>query len=254
MRHIMNAYIDTILGRRGRHVAVAAGVIASAMVGPVAGAQAAPLPAPATATRTITFDDAVAIALRQNTLVRQAENASAMTATDVSSKKSAFLPSLSLNVGSTENVGQSFGTSAGSLASQTSRSLNTGLSSSIVLFDGLRNVSELRQAQLEESAGTSDLTRAKQTAVFTVSSNYLALMTAEAQVAVQRENLTAQEAQEAQLQKLVNAGAKPISELYQQQAITASARTTLLSAERDVELAKITLIQTLQLDPRGTYD
>lgn len=250
----MNAYIRTRLGRRRRGVVGVLGVMAVALVGPGARAQTtSPTPA-ATAPRTITFSDAVATALRQNTSLRLAENASALSATAVNSKKSAFLPSLSLNVSSAENVGRNFSASEGSVINRTSQSISTGLSSSIVLFDGLRNVSELRQARLEESASTSDLTRAKQTTVFTVSSNYLALMTADAQVAVQRQNLAAQEAQESQLQKLVNAGARPISDLYQQQATTASARTNLVGAERDVELAKIALIQTLQLDPRGRYD
>ena len=52
------------------------------------------------------------------------------------------------------------------------------------------------------------------------------------------------------MQKLVTAKARPISDLYQQQAVTAAARSTVLGAERDVELSKIALIQTLQLDPR----
>ena len=107
-------------------------------------------------------------------------------------------------------------------SSSTSQSLNTGLSSSFTVFDGLRNVNELRQAKLDVSANTSDLTRARQTAVYTVASNYLTLATAEGQLAVQKENLAAQEAQEQQLQTLVKAGARSISDLYQQQATTAA--------------------------------
>ena len=84
--------------------------------------------------------------------------------------------------------------------------------------------------------------------------NYLTLATAEGQLAVQKQNLAAQEAQEQQLQTLVKAGARSISDLYQQQATTASARAGVVSAEQDVELARIALIQTLQLDPRGSYD
>jgi outer membrane protein len=71
---------------------------------------------------------------------------------------------------------------------------------------------------------------------------------------VQKENLAAQEAQEKQLQIQVKAGARSISDLYQQQATTASARAGVVSAQQAVELARIALIQTLQLDPRETYD
>jgi outer membrane protein len=86
-----------------------------------------------------------------------------------------------------------------------------------------------------------------------VASDFLTLVKAQEQLRIQRENLATLEAQEAQIQKFVAAGMRAISDLYQQQAATASARSSVVSAQRDVELGKIGLMQTLQLDPRGTY-
>lgn len=199
----------------------------------------------------IGLQDAIAIALRQSVLVKQSENALASSTNGVSQARNAFLPSLALSTSSARSVGRS---GSSTIGSSTSQSLSTGLSSSLTVFDGLRNVNELRQAKLDVTANGSDLTRARQTAVYTVASNYLTLATAEGQLAVQKQNLAAQEAQEAQLQTLVKAGARSISDLYQQQATTAAARASVVAADRDVELARITLIQTLQLDPRGSYD
>jgi outer membrane protein len=248
----MPACIDRFHARR-RATVVALSLAAA--FAPSAHAQGlAATSAAATTPGTITFNDAIAIALRQNTALKQSENAAALSATNVTSKKSVFLPSLSLVTSSVENVGRNFSQLDGSISNQTSHSLSTGLSSSVVLFDGLRNVSELRAAKLSESASNSDLSRARQTTVFTVASDFLTLVTTQAQLQVQRQNLASQEAQESQLQKLVAAGARPISELYQQQATTASARSSVVSAEHEVELGKIGLIQTLQLDPRSTYD
>ena len=224
-------------------------LLASAMVAApaIVGAQT---PA-ATTNQPIDLQAAIGIALRQSVLVRQSENAVASSETGVSQARNAFLPSLSINTSSARSVGRS---GAGTGLSSSSQSLNTGLSSSLVVFDGLRNVNELRQARLGVTANTSELTRARQTAVFTVASDYLTLATAEGQLEVQKQNLAALEAQEAQLQTLVKAGARSISDLYQQQATTAAARASVVAGERDVELARIALIQTLQLDPRGTYD
>jgi len=235
----MNAY--TSASRWSRVLLVAAMVAAPA----IAGAQS---PAPGAK---IGLQDAIGIALRQSVLVKQSENAVASSENGVSQAKNAFLPSLALSTSSARSVGRA-GTS--SLGSSSSQSLNTGISSSFTVFDGLRNVNELRQAKLDVAANTNELTRARQTAVFTVASNYLTLATAEGQLSVQKENLAQQEAQEKQLQTLVKAGARSISDLYQQQATTAAARASIVSAERDVELARIALIQTLQLDPRGSYD
>ena len=249
----MHAYIDRFRARRRASVAALA-LAVGALAAPVSAQSVAAHPVATTTPATITFNDAIAIALRQNTALKQSENAAAMSAADVASRQSAFLPSLSIVTSSAANVGRNFSPIDGSISNQTSHSLSTGLSSSVVLFDGLRNVNELRAARLSESASSSDLTRARQTTVFTVASDFLTLVTTQAQLQVQRRNLAAQEAQESQLQKLVAAGARPISELYQQQATTASARSSVVTAEHSVELGKIALIQTLQLDPRATYD
>jgi outer membrane protein len=249
----MHPYIDRFQAR-GRATVIALSLAVAAIAAPAGGQSAAPVAAATPQSATITFNEAIAIALRQNTALKQSENAAAMSATNVTSKKSAFLPTLSLVTNSAENVGRTFSQIDGAISNQTSHSLSTGLSSSVVLFDGLRNVSELRAARASESASNGDLTRARQTTVFTVASDFLTLVTTQAQLQVQRQNLVAQEAQESQLQKLVAAGARPISELYQQQATTASARSSVVTAEHQVELGKIALIQTLQLDPRATYD
>jgi outer membrane protein len=235
----MNAYMSA--SRWSRALLVAAVVVTPTLAGAQSTAPGAK----------IGLQDAIGIALRQSVLVKQSENAVASSTNGVSEAKNAFLPSLNLNTSSARSVGRA-GTST--LGSSTAQSLNTGISSSFTVFDGLRNVNELRQAKLDVTATTSDLTRARQTAVYTVASNYLTLATAEGQLSVQKENLAAQEAQEKQLQTLVKAGARSISDLYQQQATTAAARANVVSAERDVELARIALIQTLQLDPRGSYD
>jgi len=237
----MKSYMSA--SRWSRALLVAAVVVAPA----VAGAQT---PAPGAK---IGLQDAIALALRQSTDVKQSENSVAFSNATVESKQGAFLPTVALNSSTARTVGRA-GSNSLAGASSTAQSLNTGLSAQLVVFDGLRNVNELRQAKLDVSANTNDLTRARQTAVYTVATNYLTLSTAEGQLAVQKQNLAAQEAQEAQLQTQVKAGARSISDLYQQQATTASARAGVVSAEQAVELARISLIQTLQLDPRGTYD
>lgn len=219
----------------------------------IAGAQQrAPNASPSAGT--ITFDDALRIALQQNTTVKQAENTAAMNSANVTQSKLAFLPSLSISANSAQNYGRNFSQTDGQIVDQTINTMNAGLSSSVTLFDGMKNVSNLKSAQAGERAGEQDLARAKQTAVFTVASNFLSLITQQKQLAVQQQNLTAQEALENQISQFVRAGSRPISDLYQQQAIVASAQAAVVTAQNAVELAKVDLIQTLQLDPRGTYD
>ena len=150
----MNSYMS--VSRWSRALLVAAVVVAPA----VAGAQA---PAPGAK---IGLQDAISLALRQSVQVRQSEYA-------VASKQAAFLPTLSLNTSTARSVGRAGGSSSFAGTSSTAQSLSTGISSQLVLFDGLRNVNELRAAKLDVAASTNELTRARQTAVYTVATDYL---------------------------------------------------------------------------------
>jgi outer membrane protein len=204
--------------------------------------------------RAITYDEAIRIALQQNTTVRLAVNSAAADAVGVRQARSAFLPDLRLSTSGAQSVGRSFDTGAGSVVDQTTSSMSAGISSSVTLFDGFANQAELRQARLTQQAGSADLERARQTAVYTVANNYVSLQAATEELRVRREDLAAREAEERQIQLFVDAGTRPVSDLYQQQAGVASARVAVVEAERAVELARVDLIQTLQLDPAASYD
>ena len=214
----------------------------------------AALARPAHAQQRITFDQAVDVALRQNVALRQAKNATAMQAAAVTQQKLQFLPNLSLSTSTGQSYGRSFSQSEGTIINQTTESLNAGVSSSVTLFDGLRNVSALAAARANETASEQELTRARQTVVFTVASNFLAAVSTSEQVKVQAGNLASLEAQAAQIRRFVEAGTRPISDQYQQDASVAAARASVVDARNALEKAKVDLMQTLQLDPTGEYE
>ena len=216
-------------------------------------AVAAPLGAQSASQR-VTFADAVGIALRQNVAIRQAQNATALDETAVRQQQLQFLPDLRFSVSGSGNLGRNFSQTEGAIVDQTTGSMSTGISSSVTLFNGGQNVANLRAARLGEQASTQDLERTRQTVVFTVASNYLELVAQQEQLRVQRENLEALEAQEAQIKRFVDVGSRPISDLYQQQASVAAARASVVETQRALELAKVNLIQTLQLDAAGNYE
>lgn len=214
----------------------------------------APVALAAQQPRTITLDDAMRIALRQNGDLRLARNAAAQQVSSVRQAKSAFLPNLSFSTSTGQNYGRNFSLDEGRIVNQTTQSFNMGVSSSITVFNGFQNTSNARSASLSEEASGQSVRRAEQTVAFTVATNFVNLVTQQELLRVQEENLVAQQAQEAQIQQFVNAGTRPISDLYQQQAAVASTRLAVVNAQRALELAKVDIIQALQLDPTGTYD
>jgi outer membrane protein len=204
--------------------------------------------------RIITFKDAVRIALEQNITVRQAQNAAALGKVDVSEAHGQFLPDLRFSTTGAKNYGRSFDQTEGTIVDQTTKSLSLGINSSVTVFDGFGNIANLRGAQLSDQAGEQELVRARETVGFSVATQFLALIQRQEQLRVQRENLSAASALEHQIQQYVDAGARTIADLYQQQANVASARFNVVDAERTTELAKVDLIETLQLDPTATYE
>jgi len=202
----------------------------------------------------ITFEDAVQIALKQNITLAQAQNAVASDAASVRGAKLSFLPNLQLSTSGSQSYGRNFSETTGDVLNRNNQSLNAGISSSVTLFDGLQNVATLHEAEKNQDAGELDLARAKQTTVFTVASNYLSIITEQEQLKVQQENLASLQAQEDEIKKMVDAGARAISDLYSQQASTAAAKLAVVNAQHDLELGKVDLVQTLRLDPKVTYD
>ncbi len=202
----------------------------------------------------ITFQDAIALALKNNVAVRQAENSADLSNASVRQQKQQLLPDLRLSVSGSENVGRTFNQTEGAVIDQRTQGMSSGLSSSLTLFDGGKTRAGIRGAEASSEASAQDLARARQTAVFTVASDYVALANQQEQLAVQQENLTAQQAQLSLIETFVKASARPISDQYQQAASVASAKLAVVQAQRAVELAKVDLIQALQLDPSATYD
>ncbi len=212
-------------------------------------------PALAGEPRTITFSEAIAIALEQNTTLRRTENETALDRIGARQAALNFLPDLRMSVSGSRRYqwwSDDVTDSSGS-GSSSSGSLSAGLSSGLTLFDGLANVAELREARLKEEAGRKELDRARQTVVFQVLTGYLAMIEAQEQQRVREENLSAQEDQEREVQAQVDGGTRPISDLYQQQANVAAARLALVEARQTYEMSCIDLVQLLQLDPKGTY-
>jgi outer membrane protein len=201
----------------------------------------------------ITFRDAVRIALERNSTLARSENALLLEQIAVSEARMQFFPDLRLSLSAGENFGRTFSESEGRILSQTNQSVSAGLSSSLVLFNGFARKATLRAALLDLEAGGRDTRRARQTVVFLVISGYLSVIEADAQHRVAEENLASQRDQEVLVRELVDGGKNPISDLYQQQANVARADLALVSARRTLELARIDLVQTLQLDPAREY-
>lgn len=202
----------------------------------------------------ITLEQALQIALRRNSTLQQAENSAATAEIAEKQAQMRFLPNINMSVGTSQQMGRNFSADEGRIINTTNRSLNTGISSGVTVFDGFANMSGLQQARYATAASELDVERARETVVFEVLTRFLALVQAREQLAVQEQNLEAARALEAQVKAFVDASRRPIADLYTQQAAVASARVQQVQGRRAVVIAELNLVGTLRLEPMGDYE
>ena len=221
-------------------------------VGPVAHAQQVRPPS-AVDTTQIGFDRAIRTALSQNTDLKRAQATLRRSETQVQAEWMDFSPDLSLGIGGSRNFGRNFNQLEGEVTTRTSDQIGGSISSGITLFNGFENTASLNQARNQEEADVLSLQRTQREVVFTVMNQYITLIENREIVRVRREELEARRQQLRQIEEFVDAGSRPVSDLYQEQANVAEAEQSLLQAQREREVSKTRLIQTLQLNPRQPY-
>ncbi|MQA91634.1 MAG: TolC family protein [Gemmatimonas sp.] len=195
--------------------------------------------------QTVTLGEAIEIALEQNPTVQQAENSARLGTLGVRQQQRELLPDLRLStVGATPYAS----------GIERDASVSAGLSTSVEISNIYSTFAGIEQAQIDEQGGVQDLSRARQSVTYNVNSDFLTVLEAQEQVLVQQENLRSEQELDSQIQAFVDAGRRPISDLYQQQALTAGAELAVVQAERGLLVARMNLIQTLQLDPFGEYE
>lgn len=203
--------------------------------------------------RVISFEEAVRIALQQNVTLQRAANNAELQSRLTYQQRMDFLPSLSFYSGGRRGSGFTQD-QAGRNIQYSNTNFNGSLEASVNVFNGFADVAALQQARYNETASELNYDRTRQDVVFDVATTFVDLINAQEQIRIQQENVAAQQQLLAQIEEFTRVGARPISDLYQQQAQVAQAELQVINAERTAQIVKTRLIQVLQLDPFGTYE
>ena len=205
-------------------------------------------------TTRVTFNEAVRTALDQNTDIKRAQASARQSNVQVRSEWMDFVPDLNLRSSVTRQYGRNFSQVTGGFTTESTDFFNLSGSSGITLFNGFENVSSLRQAREQATADQTSLKRTQREVVFTVMDQFIALVESREIVRVREEQVEAQRQRLRQIREFVDAGSRPRSDEFTAEADLADAEQQLLQGERELEVNKTRLIQTLQLNPREAYD
>jgi outer membrane protein len=130
---------------------------------------------------------------------------------------------------------------------QSYRTLSASLSSTLNLFKGFEDQASLRKSQYALHAERDSRSRTRQSVIFNTVTAYLETLSSRDKIAVAEQNLEDHRKQLEQIDAFCQAGRRPLTDLYQQQAQTADARLDLVSATQDYQVKRLELTEIIGL-------
>lgn len=202
----------------------------------------------------ITLQEAIDIALENNITLRQAENNMLLQNAGVTSAQMDFLPNLNFGLNGSRNTGRQFVQETLSYDDLTTLSSGASINSGVTIFDGLRNINNLRAAQTSKLSAEENLQRAKENVIFNTASSYLSVLLNQELLSIAKENLEASQKQLEQVQAQVEVGMRPMVDLYNQEAVVANNEFQIIERENALNISIIQVVRILAIDPMQDYE
>lgn len=196
-----------------------------------------------------TLQRAVDYALQNNLTVRQSELTAQQQEATQRLNRAALLPTAGLN----GTQGFNFGTNRDPFTNQFQqlnvRSNNFSATAQLTLFSGFQLRNTVKQGVLDAQAARIDIAKARNDLSLNVASSFLQLLLAQELIRASEARLGTVRAQVTQSEKLLKAGAVAEGNLLDSRAQLAGEERTLVTAQNQRDLAQLTLVQLLNLDP-----
>jgi len=126
---------------------------------------------------------------------------------------------------------------------------SVSLSTNVNIYNGGRIKNSIKQSGINKAAAKADYEQSGQNIALDVAVAYLNILLAEDQLENSENQLSLSKTQLEQTDKLINAGARPASDLLDIKAQIAQDEQVIVNRENDVQLAYLNLKQLLELPP-----
>ena len=131
---------------------------------------------------------------------------------------------------------------------------NFYLSSSVSIFDGFQKLNRIRQGKMDLAAANYDNDKLMDDISLGIATGYLQILFYKEMLKTAENQLAATDLQVARLQKLVDAGALALGDLYNIQAQRATENVQVVDARNNLDLAYLTLTQMLDLPTTDNFE
>jgi outer membrane protein len=202
----------------------------------------------------ITLEQAIEIALENNITLKQFENNMLIQNANVTSAQLDFLPNLNFGINGNRNTGRQFVQETLSYDDLTTLSSGASFNSNVTVFDGFRNINNLRAVQTARLSAEENFQRVKENVIFNTASAYLGVLLNQELLGIAKENLEATQKQLEQVRAQVEVGMRPMVDLYNQEAAVANNEFQIVERENALNISIIQVVRILAIDPMVDYE
>ena len=165
-----------------------------------------------------------------------------------------FIPNVNVGSSHSWNVGLNQNITTGLLENITTQFSSMNLNLGIDVYNGLKNIKQLHLANLRILSSQFQLADMKENISLLVANSYLQILFNKEFIKIQESQLELSKSEVERAKELVENGVIPKGDLYEFEANLAGVEKTLIDAQNNYALSKISLAQLLLLDDYQNFD
>jgi outer membrane protein len=201
-----------------------------------------------------TFGQCLDTALTRNISVNQTRLTNETNKISLKQVKQNRIPSLSAGVNENVNFGKNVDPTTNAFVVQTYNSTGFSISTGLSLFNGLQNSRTIKQYAMNVTASEYDIETAKNSVILSITTAYLQVLFSYEVLNAARQQADATGIQVDRTKKMVDAGKVPELNLFQIQSQQATDHLAVVNAETQLDLARVTLEQLMDLPVIDSFD
>lgn len=201
-----------------------------------------------------TLEACVNYALENNITIQQGELDLQQSELAKSDAIGNFLPTLNASGSHSWNIGLNQNITTGLLENQTTQFSSLGVSSNVVIYNGLNNMNQLHRSNLEILANQYRLANMKDDISLFVANAFLQILFNKEQLKIQKTQLEFANIDLKRASELFDAGVIPKGDILEINATIAAQEQQIVTIENAIILSKISLAQTLLINDYQNFD
>jgi outer membrane protein len=193
-------------------------------------------------------------AIERNITVKQGQLNSRINEINLKQAKDNLWPNLNVTDGPGLNFGKTQNLSSGTYIDENTTTNSFAINSSVNLYSGLQYQNTIKENKFIYDASVQGVEKMKNDLTLDILADYLQVIASYEQVDIANSQLTNDSTQLKETKIWVAAGKYPILNLYQMQSQTAADKLTKVNAVTSLELAKVNLMQLMDIPVLFNFD